>query len=112
MTLERKVALYAWSAHMRIVFHGPQRGAYLQQTKSGRVLLCLDNTAYVADDVIPSGGNLPEVACPGGNARRFVSRCMIVAYGRDEAGWPPLAKKFLSEMQAREVRKPYLVHVS
>ena len=110
--LGRKVALYAWSAHMKPVSNGTQCGAYLQQTKSGRVLLCLDNPAYVVDDVIPPGSNLPEAPRQSANARRFVSTCMMVAYGRDQTGWPPLAKKFLSEMQARETRKPYLVHVS
>ena len=97
---------------MKIVSNGAEHGAYLQQIRSGRVLLCLDNTSYLADDMIPSGNKPPEALHQNGNARKFVSLCMIVAYDRDETGWPQLAKEFLAERRVAEVRKPYLMHLS
>jgi hypothetical protein len=74
-----------------------QAGVYLQESVSGRVYLHVHDFDFSPDDPLPAT-LFPADATPhAGKARYYVSTRMIIEYGRDESGWPPLAQKFVRE---------------
>jgi hypothetical protein len=74
-----------------------QNGAYLQESVTGRVYLRFHDLVYGADDALPASLYPSDLPPRAGNARYFVNTCMIIEYGRDEARWPALARKFVRE---------------
>ena len=74
-----------------------QIGAYLQESVSGRVFLRYHDLEYGAEDSLPTSLYPTDLPPRASNARYFVSTCMIIEYGRDEARWPPLARRFVRE---------------
>ncbi|HWA12090.1 MAG TPA: hypothetical protein VHA15_03280 [Burkholderiales bacterium] len=72
-----------------------QNGAYLQESASGRVYLRVHDLVYGADDALPASLYPAELPPRTSNARYFVNTCMIIEYGRDEARWPALARRFV-----------------
>ena len=73
------------------------RGVYLQESGSGRVFLRYHDLEYGAEDSLPTSLYPSDLPPRASNARYFVSTCMIIEYGRDEARWPTLARRFVRE---------------
>ena len=74
-----------------------QSGVYLQQSVTGRVYLHVNDFDFSPDDPLPAALFPADSAAQAGKARYYVSTRMIIEYGRDEAGWPTLARKFVLE---------------
>jgi|SoiMethySBSTD1v2_1073268.scaffolds.fasta_scaffold5897710_1 hypothetical protein len=74
-----------------------QSGVYLQQSVTGRVYLRVHDFDYSPDDPLPAALFPADTTPHAGKARYYVSTCMIIEYGRDEARWPSLARRFVLE---------------
>jgi hypothetical protein len=61
------------------------------------VYLRFHDLAYGADDALPTSLYPADLPPRASNARYFVNECMIIEYGRDEARWPALARRFVRE---------------
>ncbi|HEX4984749.1 MAG TPA: hypothetical protein VFV71_01630 [Burkholderiales bacterium] len=74
--------------------HDLRNGAFLRFSE-GRVVLCMNDMQFGANDVLPASLQGPAAREPA-NARHFVNACMIIEYGRNETVWPELARRFVS----------------
>lgn len=68
--------------------------SFLQADKKGDVLLLIKDVLYEPKDLVPREV-FPEPPKEKRDARTYVLKCCVYAYGPNHSHWPELAKSFV-----------------